>query len=409
MDKYLLNILIAVLTSFRDQGFSKTGFRVLRRILRKRGDSALRGRPSLIPGFDERELLAIHKFRSRPTPQRTQEDSMLEQWLWLIPPFGEYSGGHSDIFLLCSRIQTITGSRVKIAVTGAISEPDLINMRTYLKKFYRHEDLQIESIENVYRSSFKNVVATGWQTVASSLSIDAIERWYFVQDYEPWFFISGSQQEIIKSLYIKDFRYFVIGPWLKKQLRFAHDLDSYAIPFSLDTKTYKLPALNAPRDKIVVYARISSPRRAVEIILEALKIIEYRLIGNYEIIFIGQNIDIDFSFSHKSISFMGKHELSLLYQSAKVVIAFSTTNTSLVPIEALACGSRVLINDNEINRTNLAGLPIDYVSADPFDVAAKIIEITQSAHEDLALDVLNEISIRDWDLTSSDFTKWILQ
>jgi glycosyltransferase involved in cell wall biosynthesis len=209
-------------------------------------------------------------------------------------------------------------------------------------------------------------------------------------------------------MYFDDFRYFTIGPWLSQKLLQDHNLESRSIPFSFDPAFYYLnPKNDVVRNKIVIYARISSPRRAVEVALEALKLAAEDLNPKNEVVFIGDRINLTLKVKNRSFAFLKKSELGNLYRSAKLVIVFSTTNTSLIPVEALACGAPVLTNENEINITNLNGLPIHYAPLNPYAVARKLLEIVNSPYVPLSKEVSEKLEKLTWSISTTEFLTWL--
>ena len=411
MKSIIINILIRALQSVRDVGFLRTITRSIfysyKRSLSKKSLNTY-WHPSMIPGFTEQDLLAIDQKSSISEVDTFSEEEIHAEWLWIIPPFGQYSGGHADIFMLCSSLKKSYGDRVILAISEPTSNHQMQQMRVLLRKNYHVTDIQLVQFIEVSHLAFKNVVATGWQTVALSLRVKATIRNYFVQDYEPLFFPSGAIQETIKALYLKDFRYFTIGPWLSQKLLQDHSVESKSIPFSFDPAHYHSSPMNQHvRNKIVVYARISSPRRAVEVVLEALKLAAPDLNPDNEIIFIGEQINLNLRIKNKSFAFLNKSDLGSLYREAKLVIVFSTTNTSLIPLEALASGASVLTNENEINLTNLKGLPIHYTPLNPYSVARKIIEIMNLPYVAFDKDTTRLLEQLTWSQTIDEFLIWL--
>jgi glycosyltransferase involved in cell wall biosynthesis len=411
MKSIMINTLIRALQSVRDVGFcetiKKSTFYFSKLKLSKDSTNTYWNQ-SMVPGFTEQDLLAIDRKISTSEVDSFPEDEIYAEWLWIIPPFGEYSGGHADIFMLCSSLKQRFGARVILAISEPVSKPRMQEMRELLLKNYQVTDIQLVQFIDVSHLAFTNVVATGWQTVALSLRVKAMIRNYFVQDYEPFFFPSGAIQETIKSLYLKDFRYFTIGPWLSQKLAQDHEIESRPLPFSFDPAHYYLsPKNDHIRNKIVVYARISSPRRAVEIVLEALKLSSQDLNPNDEIVFIGERINLELRVKNKSFKFLNKSDLGALYRNAKLVIVFSTTNTSLIPLEALASGAPVLTNENEINRINLKGLPIIYTPLNPHSVARKIIQVSNSPYVAFDEDLSGLLEQLTWSQTIVEFLNWL--
>jgi hypothetical protein len=90
-------------------------------------------------------------------------------------------------------------------------------------------------------------------------------------------------------------------------------------------------------------------------------------------------------------------QLAELYQRAAVTFVLSMTNTSLVPVEALAAGSSVLSNSGHINEMNLEGTAATLTKLSVNDMGKEIVRLAHEMNPKIALQNSNSVQGREWD------------
>jgi glycosyltransferase involved in cell wall biosynthesis len=182
------------------------------------------------------------------------------------------------------------------------------------------------------------VVATGWETVARALLLpDCAARAYLVQDYEPDFFSASAEARWAEQTYSEGLFHVTAGPWLAELLRdrFGARADWFAL--GVDHAVYRPLEVERRNDTVVVYARRSTPRRAVPLALLALAEL-YRRRNDIRIVLFGEDHPMRTSFPHRHAGTLPEPELARLYGEGTVGVSLSLTNYSRVSQEMMACG-----------------------------------------------------------------------
>jgi len=125
-------------------------------------------------------------------------------------------------------------------------------------------------------------------------------------------------------------------------LRQQYGAEADYFDFAVDTEIYS--PLNVPRPshpRIAFYARPSTPRRAYELGVEALKLVVERS-PDVEIVFYGAQSLPQPPFRVTNAGLVNPWELAKLFSSCDIGLVFSTTNPSLVPLEMMACRCAVV-------------------------------------------------------------------
>lgn len=214
------------------------------------------------------------------------------------------------------------------------------------------------------------VIATAWPTAYVVYNSRCTgKRFYFVQDYEPYFNPVGSQSVLAENTYRMGFHGITAGKWLAQKLSAEFGMDTDHFPFGCDPSRYKLdPA--AQRTGVAFYARSSTPRRGTELGLLALEIFAKRH-PEVEIHLFGERFgELPFKFVNHGLA--SEAGLNAIYNRCYAGMSLSLTNVSLVPYEMLAAGCIPIINDAEHNRIVLDNPHIQYAPAEPHALAAAL-------------------------------------
>jgi hypothetical protein len=380
-------------------GFSKTLDRYTRAILGKLFKSVqVNGRDSksrnLIPMVTAEDLdLLLGEAGSWETATTTIDD--LNNWVWATPVFGKGSGGHHDIFMIANEAQNIGINQI-IGLTHGDSTIDIKHFDHLMSVDYGYSNLALHELNSFQSVSSELVIATGWQTFAPSLKIPARKRAYLVQDFEPWFSPIGIQSYLAEKTYEFGIPCLTAGPWLSKLMSEKYGATSNFFDLGFDPKIYNHTKANE-RNAIVIYYRPGTLRRASEFALEVIRTHEKSL-SEFEIHFVGGrpevlptgNVVVHGSLNHS--------ELSALYQRAAVTFVISMTNTSLVPVEALAAGSSVVTNDGPINEMNLQGTASTLVELNVNNMGDEILRLAREMNPDVALQNSSSVQGREWEL-----------
>ncbi|MDQ6939749.1 MAG: glycosyl transferase family 1, partial [Verrucomicrobiota bacterium] len=109
-----------------------------------------------------------------------------------------------------------------------------------------------------------------------------------MQDLEPSFYPDDKQLiERAENTYRAGFHCVTLGPWLAKLLREQYGATADHFDFAVDRKIYwPRPQLRSVRRRLCFYARPTTPRRAYDVGIAALGLVQTRL-PDVEIILFG--------------------------------------------------------------------------------------------------------------------------
>jgi glycosyltransferase involved in cell wall biosynthesis len=179
------------------------------------------------------------------------------------------------------------------------------------------------------------------------------KRFYFVQDYEPYFFAQGTSSILTERSYASknNFACICASPWLKKRMEgFGNSAISF--PLAVDQSVYHTNKDQKRSSHVIAfYVRRSTPRRLYELGLLALRAL-FDLGDDFEIITFGEKVlpDLGIPVKVRHAGILDANGLANLYRHCTIGFVLSGTNYSLVPNEMMACGLPVVDIDAEHTR-----------------------------------------------------------
>ncbi|WP_392349357.1 rhamnan synthesis F family protein [Parasynechococcus sp.] len=281
---------------------------------------------------------------------------------WVIPNFTPGLGGHTTIFRAIDYLERC-GHQCTIWVHSELkgdkrNRPSQLHKRIIDQFFIKLQTDQVFLLGNDQSDldlvSGDVVIATDRMSTYPVLGMgNFIERFYFVQDYEPYFFARGTATFLTEEAYRSKHGFHCIcaSPWLQKLME-QHGNQAMAFPLAVDHQTYAQDAsIPRERNKIAFYVRRSTPRRLYELGVLALRRL-FDLGEAFEIITFGEkdvpDLGIPAKTTHAGI--LDAPSLAKLYREATAGLVLSGTNYSLVPNEMMACGLPVVDIDAEQTR-----------------------------------------------------------
>lgn len=199
------------------------------------------------------------------------------------------------------------------------------------------------------------VVATGWETVPRVLLLpDSAARAYLVQDYEPDFFPASAEARWAEQTYSEGLFHATAGPWLAQLLRERFGARADWFSLGVEHEVYRPHEVERRNDTVIAYARRSTPRRSVPLVLLALAELHRRR-GDVRLVLFGEEHPMRTSFPYEHAGVVDEPELARLYSEATVGVSLSLTNYSRVSQEMLACGLPCVELDTPSVRTALGG------------------------------------------------------
>ncbi|WP_025690580.1 glycosyltransferase family 4 protein [Paenibacillus zanthoxyli] len=333
---------------------------------------------------------------------------------FLIPQPFIGSGGHTTIFRM-ARYLCNNGYEVNIYVQNGINF-DARNEKVisdFIDKYFFITGANYFKEDAKFKDS-DVFIATSWPTAYMVNSItNSKSKFYFIQDYEPFFYPMSSEYKLAENSYKLDLKGITIGKWLTKKIKNEFGMDCDYIDFSTDNKIYLRHESKVPnsKTKIIFYARNSTPRRGVELGLQALELIEKRFKGNIEIALFGGDKDLKTNFPHTNLGVLTSGELADLYKSADLALVVSLTNASLLPLELMASRCAVIDIDEAtiegVVRNKFNGL---LAKADPLDLADKISILVENIELRAQIQQNGYEFTKDlsWDISGQQFERIII-
>ena len=335
--------------------------------------------------FKEKRLSPDWKNRANMSPNKLQIH-------WVIPNFTPGLGGHMTIFRTIDYLERC-GHDCTIWVHSEMkgdkpSRLSSLHKRIIDQCFIKLKTDQVYMLgntnEDLERVSGDVVIATDRMSAYPVLGMRKFtKRFYFVQDYEPFFFAKGTSTVLTEQTYsaIHEFSCICASPWLKNMMT-EQGNPAISFPLAVDTNTYYQPKeIKRSKNTIAFYVRRSTPRRLYQLGVLALRAL-FDLGDSFEIVTFGENdlpdLGIPVKITHAGI--LNAESLSTLYQRCTVGLVLSGTNYSLVPNEMMACGLPVV--DIDATHTRLSYTPETAVLAQP-NPQTLALSLSQLLNDDL--------------------------
>lgn len=267
---------------------------------------------------------------------------------WIIPEMGKGSGGHLNIFRFISNLENM-GFHSRLYLYQTPNYRDHQSVIAFLRENFPILDERVEAFWDVKFAGFAHgVIATSWETAYYVSRFDnAISKFYFVQDYEPYFFARGSHYEFAKHTYELGLRGITAGDWLKNKLTDEFHMQADSFGFSYDRDIYMPKKKKSGKKRVFFYARPVTPRRDFELGLLALDLLCKRM-PEVEIIFAGWDLTAaEIPFQYKSLGIVEISKLSNIYAQCDMCLIISNTNLSLLPLEVMASNSVAVCSKGE--------------------------------------------------------------
>lgn len=329
--------------------------------------------------------LSAHKIPQLRTGQRVAAN-------WIMTPPGPGSGGHTTIFRILNYL-----------------EANGYENRVYFYDVYNGDHRYFASIVGSYfgfqgevarvQDGMKDahaVIATAWPTAYPTLNDRCLgKRFYFVQDFEPYFYPVGAVSVLAENTYRMGFHGITAGRWLAQKVRGDFGMHADFFDFGCDTTTYHGSA-SSKRNGIVFYARPGAARRGFELGLMAMEVFAARR-PEITLHFYGDKVGkLPFEFvDHGKVM---PAQLNAIYSQCYAGLSLSLTNVSLVPHEMLAAGCIPVVNDAEHNRIVLDNDFVRYAAPNPHALAAELEAVVATADFDtLSMAASGSVRSADWD------------
>lgn len=284
---------------------------------------------------------------------------------WIIPCMGVGSGGHINIFRFINNLQK-RGLKNRVYLFGGSSFDNSKQLIAFLDENYNLNTKEVEIHNDTKNISFAHAtVATSWSTAYYVRKFNnTISKFYFVQDFEPYFYAKGSEYMFAENTYRFGFRGLTAGDWLKDVVTNQYHMKADSFGFSYDKDLYQPKQKRDDVKRIMFYARPVTPRRDFELGLLALNDLAKHVEG-LEVAFAGWDVSNYYiPFKHANLGSVKLEELSDLYAQCDMCLILSNTNLSLLPLEVMASNSVAVCSKGEnsswlVNESNSIMVDLD--------------------------------------------------
>jgi glycosyltransferase involved in cell wall biosynthesis len=370
----------------------------LRRIRAKR--QPLEKTYSFLSGIN---FAQIKKF----SPQKNSSKSW--RLNWILPPITPGSGGFMTLFRMVSHLEK-KGHQNGIYIYDPFGVNGLTLEETRQIVATEFLSPQAEVFFGIDKMACSDALfATLWYTAYAVAKINnARMKYYFVQDYEPFFYPQGCEYKFAQNTYRLGLKCITAGPWLAGFLNKRFNLEADYFDLSYDHKIY------CPDDKIkrsakriAFYARSDTPRRGVELGILALSLLKKRF-KDLEIIFYGQkNFTLKTNLPFEFAGILNHQQLAKLYNQSTLGLVLSLTNHSLVPREMMACKLPVvdIKGDNNTAIFGDDGQEISLAKPDPYSLYNKMkrLLLDQGLREKMAEKGYQAAKKTSWEKSAKKF------
>lgn len=306
---------------------------------------------------------------------------------WVVPDFGPGGGGHMSIFRMVRYLESF-GHKQTVWIQNPSIGKTPKELWENIRSWYQPIDKVIVRLlpEEVEGISGDLVIATDmWTAFPASQMTMMKERFYLIQDYEALFHIHGTFTYVAEMTYRMGFKAVCAGKWLKslcenkfgmwtRSWDLAYDPLHYFAAKTIDHHETAMP-------RIAFYARATTPRRAVELGVEALHILHERGLA-FQVDMFGQDeLGADPEYLHVNHGLLTPSELGSLYRQCDLGLVFSATNYSLIPMEMMACGLPVVELDVDGTRAVFPDDAVAFAPPTPHAIADTLQRLLESSEE----------------------------
>jgi O-antigen biosynthesis protein len=354
---------------------------------------------------------AARVLREGPAPLRDPAPGMAERerlrLALVVPPWRRGSGGHNTLFQLLSRLER-RGHVCSVWVVDEHGETDnrwAAVLRDEIREWFApFEGPVYKGFDSWHGTDV--AMATGWQTVHPALLLDGCRaRAYIVNDHEPEFFPTSTEQRLAEDTYRHGMHCIAASPWLRDLVAERYGASADAFQLGVDHEIYRpRPEVARRRDTVVYYARHSTDRRAVPTGLMALGELHRRR-PETRIVLFGTDRSPSTSFPYEHCDVLSPPQLAAIYNEATVGLCLSLTNFSLMPKEMLACGLPC-VELAGVSAESIFGAdgPLALAPLDPVELARAIERLLDdpAAWERRSRDGIDFVASHTWDVATDE-------
>jgi O-antigen biosynthesis protein len=338
---------------------------------------------------------AIAASGERPPGPLPWRDGEPLEVAWVCKPPGEGSGGHTTMFRMVAALEA-AGHRCTVYLYDRHGW-ELDQHRRTIRSWWPWVGAEVRDAAAGIADAHV-VMATSWDTAYPVLASPAKgARCYFVQDFEPSFYPTGSLALLAEETYRWGFQGVTAGCWLDAMLERKYGMPADHFDFGCDLDAYAGTGAER-REGVCYFCRPSTPRRAHELAVAGLERFAQRH-PESPIHTFGESPG-HLPFPVVDHGLMTPQQLGELYRSCVAGLILSATNVSLVPHEMLAAGCIPVVNEAEHNRVVLANDQVAYTRPTPFDIGetlSRLVSPPAEHREATATTAVHSVGTTSWD------------
>lgn len=328
-------------------------------------------------------LRDVYTGPARPPSPGRSTDRLRIGWVCFPPSAG--SGGHTTLFRMVKAMEE-RGHDCTLVLYDRNAD-DVSRHEAVIRRSWPDLSARVASAADGF-DGYDAVVASSWPTahVVASRNSTAVP-FYFIQDYEPFFYPRGYLYGLAEATYSFGFQNIALGGMVATEMVVqAGVAPGLVVPFGCDTDTYRLlstPAEPAPpRRGVVYYAKRTVDRRGYLLAKAALERF-HGLCPDQPIHVVGDSVHgwTVPVVQHGSVS---PERLNELYNRTVASLAMSFTNVSLVPGELLAAGNVPVLNDLAGPRLDLDSPHAVWAPGTPEGLAAALADVVSATEPAIA-------------------------
>lgn len=374
----------------RTQGPRDVSRRVARRVARNLSD--MFGTAALDFPLLPQDIADSTRLRLEPPARHPTPGSALKL-AWLCTPPGPGSGGHTTLFRMVKGMED-RGHTCTLLLYDRHGS-DLSQAATAIRRHWPWLQAGVSPAPDAI-AGFDACVASSWETahvLATRSATAAMHRFYFIQDYEPFFYPRGSLYSLAEDSYRFGFSHIALGNMVAEALQQNSGVPSTTVPFGCDGETYVLENLG-PRQGVVFYARETVDRRGT--LLGKLALAEFHERHPEQVIHAYGDPLPSWQIPHRHHGKLTPAQLNRLYNTTLAGLALSFTNISLVAEEMLSCGTTPVVNDHPFARTDLSAPGVQWAPATPGGIAEALCRAVEEPLTASQAAVLAAGARRNW-------------
>lgn len=268
---------------------------------------------------------------------------------WVIsPPGNGGGGGHQNIFRFIAFLEE-QGHTCRVFLYSNSYLQPAPEAEAVFRKAYPDTKTKFAWLDGPMPAA-DAIFATGWETAYPVFNDPSkARRFYFVQDFEPFFYPLGSEYVLAENTYKFNFFGITAGGYLAKKLSRDYGMKCANYDFGAEKSLYDFTN-DGKRKEVFFYARPVTARRGFELGIMALERF-YKQHPEYTITLAGWDVsDYNVPFPYQNLKSLKLEELSEVYNRCAAALVISLTNMSLLPLELLSCGTIPVVTDGENNR-----------------------------------------------------------